>query len=303
VPYRLFDSSNGIPTDEATRYGNPVGVGRYAERPDVAPLEPFRQASLRRLPQIAGSTEDRSQSPGFGAYDSELERSVHTPTALPRQNSKPGTSPPTGIEPRRVNARRFALEYELEDVGPSGVSRVELWGTRDGGQTWRRVAQDDDVESPIQVTVEGEGRYGFLILAESGGGMPAAPPHPGHRPELWVEVDMHRPFAELTSVERGSGNQSDHLVLRWQADDDNLRPRPISLFYSSRPAGPWSMIAADLENTGEYAWRVERHVPERCYLRLEARDLAGNRGAYQTLEPVPLDQPDPSVKLRTADER
>jgi hypothetical protein len=63
------------------------------------------------------------------------------------------------------------------------------------------------------------------------------------------------------------------------------------------------VIAADLENTGEYAWRVERHVPERCYLRLEARDLAGNRGAYQTLEPVTLAQPEPSVKLRTADER
>jgi hypothetical protein len=304
VPYRLFDSSTGIPTDEATRYGNPVGVGRYAERPDVAPLEPFRQAALRRLPEIGESTEHGAESRGLGANESGRERKVtHLPISISGPSSKLGTSLPPGIEPRRVNARRFALEYELADVGSSGVSRVELWGTRDGGQSWRRFAQDDDVQSPIQVTVEGEGLYGFLILAESGGGMPAAPPQSGDRPELWVEVDLHRPFAELTSVERGTGNQSDHLLLRWQADDENLRPRPISLFYSSRPAGPWSVIAADLENTGEYAWRVERHVPERCYLRLEARDLAGNRGAYQTLEPVTLAQPEPSVKLRTADER
>ncbi len=64
--------------------------------------------------------------------------------------------------------------------------------------------------------------------------------------------------------------------------DNNLEPRPISLFYSSRSTGPWSAIATNLENTGEYAWRVERYVPTRFYLRIEARDTAGNLAAFQT---------------------
>jgi hypothetical protein len=129
--------------------------------------------------------------------------------------------------------------------------------------------------------------------------MPAPLPHQGDAPELWVEVDLHRPFAELTSVEPGSGNQADHLLLRWRAADDHLAAQPISLFYSSRPAGPWSVIAANLENTGVYAWRLERHIPERCYLRLEVRDLAGNLAAFQTLEPVTIDASEPSARFRT----
>jgi hypothetical protein len=181
------------------------------------------------------------------------------------------------------------------------VSHIEVWGTQNGGKSWRRFAQDDDLRSPITVTVEGEGLYGFCIVAESAGSVPVLPPHAGQTPELWVEVDLRRPFAELTEIHRGIGNQADQIVLRWRAVDDNLLSRPVALYYSSRPAGPWSVIAAELENTGEYSWRIERHVPERCYLRLEVRDAAGHRAAYQTLEPIELATVQPQAKLRTAE--
>ena len=133
-------------------------------------------------------------------------------------------------------------------------------------------------------TVDDAGLYGFRIVVESAGGAPAIPPRSGDAPELWVDVDLHQPTAELTSIELGTGNLADHLILRWRAEDDNLDPRPIALFYSSRPAGPWTAIATNLENTGEYAWQVQRHVPDRFYLRLEARDVAGNLAAFQTRE-------------------
>jgi hypothetical protein len=58
------------------------------------------------------------------------------------------------------------------------------------------------------------------------------------------------------------------------------------LFYSSRPTGPWTPIATSIENRGEYTWPIERHVPRRVYLKLEARDAAGNVAAFQTSEPV-----------------
>ena len=86
------------------------------------------------------------------------------------------------------------------------------------------------------------------------------------------------------------GSASGELMVRWEADDDNLEPRPISLFYSSRPAGPWTTIATNLENVGEYTWPLERHVPRRFYLKLEARDTAGNVAAFQTSEPVVVEQ-------------
>src|SRR4029079_14200060 len=94
---------------------------------------------------------------------------------------------------------------------------------------------------------------------------------------------------------------ADHLILKWRAQDNNLEQRPISLYFSSRPAGPWSAIATSLEYTGQYAWRVERYVPTRIYLRIEARDTAGNLAAFQTREPVEFASTNLSGRLRSAE--
>ena len=203
--------------------------------------------------------------------------------------------------PKLVGSRTFALEYDLDDAGSGGISKVELWGTRDGGQTWNRYAQDDDNRSPIVVTVDNEGLYGFRILVQNAGAAAAEPPRTGDAPELWVSVDLKRPVVELTAIERGQGNLADHLILRWHAADNNLESRPIGLFYSSRAAGPWSAIATNLENTGEYAWRVERYVPTRFYLRIEARDIAGNLAAFQTRDPVAFAPANLVGRLRSAE--
>jgi hypothetical protein len=207
--------------------------------------------------------------------------------------------PDSASPPKLVGSRTFALEYDLDDAG-RGVTLVELWGTRDGGQSWRRYAQDDDNRSPLIVTVDEEGVYGFRIVIQVAGGTPAEPPRAGEAPELWVSVDLKRPVVELTAIERGQGNFADHLHLYWRAVDNNLEPRPIALFYSSRPSGPWSAIATNLENTGEYAWRVERYVPSRFHLRIEARDTAGNLSAFQTRDPVEFTPPSFAGRLRTA---
>jgi hypothetical protein len=333
APFRLFGGAADSAADAATTYGRPPGVGQplvvsagndatpplplgegrsegalpplplgegrgegasrstvtradplipVAEaRPTFAPLEPFREASLSRLPPV-GESAERGDMP---------------PSASVRPDSAGGQLPP-GVEPKQVPSRTFALQYELQEVGRWGVSKVELWGTRDGGRSWHLYATDDDNRSPLQVTVDGEGLYGFRIVVYSAAGTATFPPQSGDQPELWVAVDLHRPTVELTAIEPGSGNQADYLILRWRAEDDNLQPRPISLFYSSRPAGPWSAVATNLQNTGEYAWRLERHLPARFYLRLEARDTAGNLAAYQTAEPVLLQRPQPTGHLQ-----
>jgi hypothetical protein len=256
------------------------------------PLEPHRETSSTTSPSPDNDTyapAGKSIAPVGPEF---------TATPAPRS-----ANPPTAaqdVRPQLVGSRTFALEYELEQVGRWGISKVELWGTRDGGRSWGCYARDDDNRSPLAVRVDEEGLYGFRIVVESAD-TPAVPPAPGAAPDLWVAVDLQRPIAELTALDRGVGNMADHLILRWRADDNNLEPRPISLFYSSRPAGPWSAVATSLVNTGEYAWRVERHVPTRFYLRLEARDAAGNLAAFQTRDPIEFDLPDAGGRLRSAE--
>ncbi len=219
--------------------------------PQCAPLEPFRQAS------VANTQPESNNGPSLVPIG-QLDAAAIS-TSVASTNTPPTHRPAT--EPKRVGSRTFALEYDLEDAGRNGVARVELWGTRDGGQIWNRYAVDDDNRSPLVVTIDSEGLYGFKILVQAATGEAIVPPRPGDEPELWVSVDLKCPIVELTSIERGEGNLADHLILHWRAQDNNLEPRPIGLFFSSRPTGPWSIIATNLENTGEYAWRVERYVP------------------------------------------
>jgi hypothetical protein len=252
------------------------------------------------VPQFAALEPYREPTTPPGQSRNDWSSAIATPTirdVTPVESSAVQHSLTSA--PKLVGSRTFALEYDLDDAG-RGVTKVELWGTRDGGQTWNRYVVDDDNRSPLIVTVDEEGVYGFRILVQNAGAAAAEPPRAGEAPELWVSVDLKRPVVELTGIERGEGNLSDHLRLRWRAIDNNLDSRPIALFYSSRPAGPWSAIATNLENTGEYAWRVERYVPSRFYLRIEARDVAGNLAAYQTRDAIEFSTSNIAGRLRSA---
>lgn len=270
-------------------------------KPQFAPLEPFRQSSP--APQAAvtsgpslvpvGISTSAVTSPTGNAVGAASGSEV-TPIAAPTPTHRP-KSPPL-----MVGSRTFSLEYDLEDNSRAGVARVELWGTRDGGQTWTRTAVDDDCRSPLVVTVDDEGLYGFKVFVQAANGAPINPPRAGEEPEMWVSVDLKRPIVEFTSIERGEGNLADHLILHWRAQDNNFEPRPISLSFSSRPGGPWSVIATNLENTGEYVWRVERFVPDKFYLQIEARDVAGNSAKLRTRDPVEFNALPTTGRLRSA---
>jgi hypothetical protein len=196
------------------------------------------------------------------------------------------TGLPPGERPRMTNAKRFNLAYSVDAVGPAGVEKVELWITRNGGRDWNLWGVDKDKESPLEIELENEGVYGFRIVIVGKNGLASQTPRPGDLADLWVGVDVTKPVAEITTAAYGSGPNAGHLEIRWKAVDDHLVARPITLQFSDKPAGPWTSLAAGLPNTGEYSWRVDSSVPEQFYLRIEARDEAGNVATYQLDKPI-----------------
>ncbi|REK17281.1 MAG: hypothetical protein DWQ37_06665 [Planctomycetota bacterium] len=270
------------------------------DRTSLAPLgSPTEQARSSRPPSSA--TTPHSAPPGF-APDETTPRTAARPVS---QNNRVGGRPgspldftllPAAVRPRMVNSPNFEVDYEIESVGPSGVGKVELWGTRDGGRTWSDYATDADNRSPMPVQVDGEGIYGFRILVQSGSGYGSRPPAQGDMPDLWIGVDLTKPICRITAHEVSP--DAAELLIRWEASDDLLNARPVTLLFSSSANGPWTPIASGLENTGSYRWRLDDRVPERILLRLEVRDEAGNVGIDSTENSIALDRYRPKGKIR-----
>ena len=87
------------------------------------------------------------------------------------------------------------------------------------------------------------------------------------------------------------------MNIRWKATDANLGQRPITLAYADQPIGPWTVIMANLENTGTYTWQLPSGVTPRVLVRVEAVDLVGNVGVAQMPEPILLDLSQPTVSI------
>ncbi len=196
---------------------------------------------------------------------------------------------------RIVNSKRITLNFEVTDVGSSGVSGVEVWYTQDGKE-WNKIDAPASAKSYV-VGVEEEGTYGFTLLARSGIGLAHESPHPGDAPQMWVVVDLTRPAVELTEAMPSGNFKNQTVAIRWKATDKNLGRNPIRLSYAEKATGPWKTIASNLPNNGRYDWRVPTGAPARVLLRIEATDLGGNVGLAQTPKQVVLDTARPNVSI------
>jgi hypothetical protein len=268
--------------------------------PALLPAQPVSQGQTATpTPAVGGGWTSTTATSALPS--SQPAATTITPSATDATFA-PANAPPHGDAPASsgswVNSLTFDLDYDIQTVGPWGVAKVELWGTKDGGRQWQALGVDQDNRSPMRVTVPGAGVYGFRILVDGGNGAAAATPQPGDAPELIVGVDLAAPHAELRAAEPGQGAFAGQLLIRWTAQDENLAPRPIGLFSAAAAEGPWTTIATDLENSGEYAWRLGRDAPPRVFLRLEARDIAGNVEVIQSPTPVDLNVPRPTGRLR-----
>jgi hypothetical protein len=200
---------------------------------------------------------------------------------------------------RYCNSKRIALNYEIKEKGPSGISVVELWYTQDlAGRSWQKYREESgNPQPPFTVEVQGEGLYGFTLVVRSGVGLGERPPQVGDQPQVWVEVDLTKPSVRLGAVDVGRGADSGRLTINWTATDKNLGKQPITLSYAAQAGGPWTPIVANLENTGRYVWQMPQDVPYRFLVRAEAVDRAGNVGADESAKPVIVDLIQPKAVI------
>jgi hypothetical protein len=196
-----------------------------------------------------------------------------------------------------VNSKRIVLNYELKDVGPSGVSAVELWVTRPDSRTWHKHESTGKTGPPYVIEVPEEGTYGFTLIARNGVGVGKEPPQPGDLPQVWVEVDLTKPKVKLVDVKPGARPQAREVSIQWEASDRNLARRPITLSYAECADGPWVPLAANIANSGKHTCSMPANAPASFFTRVEAVDLVGKVGSAQSTKPTSIDLSQPSVSI------
>jgi hypothetical protein len=225
-------------------------------------------------------------------------RALPTPTdtrALPvpevrAEKVAPTPPPTTGAGRQFINTNQATLRYQIDKLGPSGVGKIEVWVTRDEGQTWQRVCEDSGRQSAVTVNLPGEGSYGISLVVINGNGQGGEPPARGDVPDWKLEVDTTKPIVQNLTARPGTGSDAGAIAIAWSASDKNLRPEPIDLSYASHIDGPWMPIAKGLKNDGSYRWVMPKDIAQDVYVRIEVTDQSGNTTAVQTHKPVGVDR-------------
>jgi hypothetical protein len=304
--------SLAMPTDSADAQGLALESPQQwapsdTEVPWVPPMpgtEPVRgspqfDASNHTADDGSGraGADPRPTSDALRPFDHTLLK-PETPTPPPPGPAAGLAALPPGVTPRGSRSRSFSLEYDIDAAGSNGVAAIELWGTRDGGKTWQRWGSDPDRQSPFDIETSGEGLYGYRIVVVGGNGLASPRPLPGESADIYIIVDSQPPEVQLLAAEYGRGSHAGHLVLRWECRDPHLGARPIRLEFAASADGPWTTIAAGLENSGTYAWPANPQLPPRIFLRAVATDEAGNVAQSQLPSPVTVEGLAPRAKIR-----
>lgn len=194
-----------------------------------------------------------------------------------------------------INVTNASIDYRIDKVGPSGVSKVDIWVRGDNTGVWHRLATDNDRQSPAEITLPGEGLYGIRLAVTNGNGFGGNPPRANDEPNFWIEVDTTSPFVQFRPID--SVTKGGTIELRWTATDKNLGNQPVSLFYATKQGGPWFPIAREVENRGVYKWRFPRNSGSQFFVRIEVVDQAGNRSQVETPSPIVLDLTEPVASV------
>jgi hypothetical protein len=299
-----------IPPSSLTQPPSGIGgtVPLMEQAPLAAPPVPAPTAPvIPPTPSVTANEGPSSLAPLPGVRPGEeLPRKPNT--APPEFGAPAATAARGGLpEIQHVRDRQVGLEFEIDRKGPSGVKKIETYITQDDGQTWFRYGETTDTNSPLQVVLpEKEGVYGFHVVAYSGVMQSEGPPKNGTPPDVRLHVDRTAPVVEWYPPVPDA-NMPNALTLRFSVQDPNLAPNSIVLEWSRQPNSGWQTISPSnlrpatipgLPNLKECTWLLPTDVPDAVFLRLTARDLAGNIGERITRDAVTVDLQKPTARVK-----
>ncbi len=272
------------------------------------PVEPMpmpaAQTSIAAPPAIEPPAGPPALAPLRSATDSVTRPIAAPPT--PEFAAPASQSTRTSLsEALHVRDRTVAIDFDVDRRGPSGVKKIEMYYTQDDGQNWVKYSESLNTNPPLQLDLpKADGLYGFCMVLYSGVGQSEGPPQRGDPPHFRLLVDRTLPQVAMYAPVLDP-NQPNALLLRYKANDANLVPDSVALFWRAQTNQPWQPIspaarhpAAQADGVIECSWTITPEIPNNVYLKVTARDQAGNVGEFVTRDPVMVDLNKPIARVK-----
>lgn len=208
--------------------------------------------------------------------------------ACPHRVLMDSTPPTIGVTgPAMSKELMVDITYVAEDK-ESGLARVTLYTTTDGGATWRRYGDDPDLESPMAFTTEIVGPIGIMPVATDKAGNISPLPRAGQEPPFTILFDNEAPLVHFDpQLPEGQRNLrgGETYAIRWKATDENIQSRSARLEFSDSGGDTWTTVGTDLPVNGPHTWTAPSNIDRRdCLLRVSVADSLGNVGSATTLQ-------------------
>lgn len=189
-----------------------------------------------------------------------------------------------------------ALDLEVTDTGPAGLTAARLWVSQDDGVSW---TEGPAIEAPFKSVVwkaPQDGRFRLYVIATDGAGNVSAPAQ-GKVGEL-LAVDTGAPTV-LLSAAIGIGDSTaagplgrrdfkpgDRVQVVFTAKDANLVQNSVSVLWQTDASKPWVELGKGLPVDQAFRFQIPADAPETKAARIKvtAADAAGNIGEVVAAE-------------------
>ncbi|MCS6970802.1 MAG: hypothetical protein RMM29_00165 [Planctomycetota bacterium] len=193
------------------------------------------------------------------------------------------------LGPAISNRQETALDLEVNDQGPAGLSAARLWVSQDDGVSW---VEGPTIAAPFkQVSWRApqDGVFRLYVVATDGAGNVTQAPQ-GKVGETII-VDTSAPTVLLASAigisdaaapapGRRDFKPGDRVQVVFTVKDANLQPNSISVLWQMESGKPWVELGRNLPHDQAFRFQIPNDVAatKSARIKVTAADLAGNVG-------------------------
>lgn len=183
-----------------------------------------------------------------------------------------------------------ALDLDVSDQGPAGLTAARLWISQDDGTSWTEGPQIDAPFKTVAWKAPADGRFRLYVVATDGAGNVTTAPKDKVGDVL--VVDATAPTVLLTSAigisdaaaaapsPRRDFKPGDRVQVVFTAKDANLAQNSVSVLWQTDAGKPWVELAKGLPVDQAYRFQIPADAPatKAARIKVTAADAAGNVG-------------------------